>query len=147
MLIDVAVGLVFNAEGQILITQRGEDVSHPFYWEFPGGKVEEGEDIATALVRELKEEINIDCKEIMPWMSHTHSFGDYSVRLHIFLVTAYNGEVKCLETQADMKWVNFQELPQFQFPDSNLMIIQRLSLLTVAELLGGFGIGGIGGFL
>lgn len=137
--IDVAVGIVFNKEGKVLITKRGLDSPYPDLWEFPGGKLEENESAASAVVRELKEELGIHCQEIVPWLVDTHQYPDCHVRLHVFLVTAYSGKVACLENQQGFEWVELDKLGNFEFPEGNLILVQELAKMSLTDLFLGTG--------
>ena len=132
--IDVAVGVVFNKSYEVLITQRSEDSPYPNLWELPGGKVKKNELPSQAVVRELKEELGILCLEIMPFMNHQHQYPDLEVMLHVFIVTAYNGQPERLEHQQDLSWVNFSDLSGYTFPEGNLPILQRLMALSVTGI-------------
>jgi 8-oxo-dGTP diphosphatase len=89
--------------GQFLLAQRPEGKVYPGFWEFPGGKIEPGEDARAALVRELREELGIEVREATPWITRTYSYTHATVRLHFFRVTAWDGEPQPLEDQA-IRW-------------------------------------------
>ncbi|NLA51912.1 MAG: Nudix family hydrolase [Alcaligenaceae bacterium] len=97
--LDVAVGVIINADGEILLAQRPEDKSWPGWWEFPGGKIESGEAAKEALVRELKEELDIEVTTATPWVTFDYEYPKTKVRLAFFLVSAWKGEPKGLEQQ------------------------------------------------
>lgn len=121
-LIEVAVGIIFNAQEEVLITKRSKTSSCPSLWEFPGGKLEKAETSEQALVRELQEEVNITCKNINFWLTHVGHF----VKLHVFFVHEFSGVVKCLESQQGFKWVAIDELDNFTFPKTNNFLISSL---------------------
>ena len=73
------------------------------YWEFPGGKVEAGETLRQALVRELQEELGITVEHAWPWLSRTHDYPHASVRLKFFRVTSWHGSIKPIEHSA-LEW-------------------------------------------
>lgn len=97
--IDVAVAVVFNAKGQVLWGCRPEGKPYAGYWEFPGGKVEPDETVWQALVRELKEELDITAKEGGPWFRIEHDYEHANVRLHLYRVWRFEGTPKSLEQQ------------------------------------------------
>jgi 8-oxo-dGTP diphosphatase len=94
---------VIERPGEFLLAQRPEGKPYPGYWEFPGGKVEAGEDPRAALVRELREELGIEVTEATPWITRMYVYTHATVRLHFFRVTGWTGEPRPLEDQA-IKW-------------------------------------------
>ena len=82
--VNIAVALITNEDNEILITQRPMDVHLGGLWEFPGGKVEQGETIYQALVREIKEELTIDILSAEPFRVVCHDYSDKSVCLHVW---------------------------------------------------------------
>jgi 8-oxo-dGTP diphosphatase len=91
---------VIERPGEILLAQRPAGKPYPGYWEFPGGKIEQGEDPLRALTRELKEELDITVTAATPWITRVYAYTHATVRLHFFRVTAWDGEPKPLEDQA-----------------------------------------------
>ena len=92
-IIEVVAGLIFK-EGRLLACQRRADGAFPFKWEFPGGKIEWGEEPSDALTRELREELGIDVDDIKEVFTHTHTYSGFStVKLKFFLVPVYRGEI------------------------------------------------------
>lgn len=98
--IDVAVGVLIRSDGAFLIAQRPEGKPMPGYWEFPGGKVEPGESIFDALVREFIEELGITITVAHPWTQRVFVYPHATVRLHFWRATAWTGEPRSLEDQA-----------------------------------------------
>ncbi len=105
----VAAGILRDAAGHILITERLCDSSFDGLWEFPGGKIAAGETPSDALRRELAEELGIDVMASQPYMDLHHEYADRTVDLEFFLVTAWQGEPTGLEGQG-VRWVNTSEL-------------------------------------
>ena len=91
-MIDVAVAVVQCADGSVLLAQRPHGKPWEGYWEFPGGKIETGEDAARALARELHEEIGIEVERAFPWLTREYTYPDRRVRLHFYRVTGWHGE-------------------------------------------------------
>ncbi|MCW5592948.1 MAG: Nudix family hydrolase, partial [Burkholderiales bacterium] len=83
-----------------LLACRPGGKPYPGYWEFPGGKIEPGEDARAALDRELEEELGIRVREATPWITRVYAYTHATVRLHFFRVTAWDGEPQPLEDQA-----------------------------------------------
>lgn len=106
----VAVGLVLRPDGAVLLGSRPSDKPWPYWWELPGGKIEENETVAQALNRELKEEIAIDATTILPWIRYIHHYPKNTVELNFCKVTAWQGEPKPLESQK-LAWHHTQNKP------------------------------------
>ena len=105
--IDVAVGVLIDAEGRFLLTTRPEGKVYAGYWEFPGGKLEAGESVEQALRRELHEELGITIGRVKPWKVELMDYAHARVRLHFCKVHDWRGEFEMRERQA-MAW---QSLP------------------------------------
>lgn len=91
--VEVAAGIIFREDGAFLLGRRAPGTFYAGYWEFPGGKVEAGEDAAGALVRELDEELGIRARRVEPWIVRRHDYEHACVTLRFFRVTAWEGEV------------------------------------------------------
>ena len=98
-LVHVAVGVIEDAQGRILIARRPAHLHQGGLWEFPGGKVAEHEDVLTTLRRELHEEVGIDIKQTKPLITIEHDYGDKQVWLDVHRVTAFQGEAHGREGQ------------------------------------------------
>ncbi|MCU7375030.1 (deoxy)nucleoside triphosphate pyrophosphohydrolase [Paucibacter sp. O1-1] len=94
-------------------------------WEFPGGKVEANESVSDALIRELKEEVNLDVSSTTEFMDISHDYPDKHVRLDIHLVTDFSGNALGMEGQ-QVKWVEVQSLSEYEFPEANKPIVEKL---------------------
>jgi len=105
--VDVAVGVLLDGDGNFLLTSRPAGKVYAGYWEFPGGKVEAGESIETALRRELHEELGITIGPALPWQVELVDYPHALVRLHFCKVFAWQGAFEMREGQA-MAW---QTLP------------------------------------
>lgn len=99
--INVAVGILIKPTGEVLMAQRPDGKPYAGYWEFPGGKVEAGEEILAALVREFREElgVEIDPPQTQPWCGCAYVYPHAHVRLHFYLCPAWQGEPQGLEGQ------------------------------------------------
>ena len=98
-LVTVAVGILIDDAGRVLVTRRAPDAHQGGLWEFPGGKVETGECVSQALARELKEELGVLVETSESLMVLEHDYGDQQVRLEILRVTSWLGEPRGLEDQ------------------------------------------------
>jgi 8-oxo-dGTP diphosphatase len=101
--VDVAVGVLINPHGEFLLTSRPEGKVYAGYWEFPGGKLEAGESVETALRRELTEEIGIEIGPVHPWRVEIVDYEHARVRLHFCKVYEWSGAFEMRERQA-MAW-------------------------------------------
>ncbi|MGZ9899670.1 8-oxo-dGTP diphosphatase MutT [Shewanella gaetbuli] len=123
--VHVAVGVILNNNKQILLAKRHGHLHQGGKWEFPGGKVESNETDTQALIRELKEEVNITVNSSAPFMDISHNYPDKHVRLDIHLVTDFSGEAKGMEQQ-QIEWVSLQQLADYDFPEANKPILNRI---------------------
>ena len=125
---EVAVGVIFDEQQRILITLRPFTQSHGGYWEFPGGKLEAGEEASEALAREIQEEIGITVVDSYPLGEVDYDYSESArVRLIVFGVSQFVGTPACLEKQLDMRWVSHSELSAYPFPEANLSIIRLIA--------------------
>jgi len=105
--VDVAVGVLIDADERFLLTSRPEGKVYAGYWEFPGGKLEAGESVEEALRRELHEELGITIGAVHPWKVDMMDYPHALVRLHFCKVYEWQGEFEMREQQS-MAW---QALP------------------------------------
>ncbi|MBI3284063.1 MAG: NUDIX domain-containing protein [Burkholderiales bacterium] len=98
--IDVAVGILLQANGDVLLGQRPAGKPYAGYWEFPGGKVEPGESILDALKREFFEELGVTILSAEPWCGVEYVYPHAHVRLHFYISRDWQGEPQGLEGQA-----------------------------------------------
>ncbi|HCA89564.1 MAG: 8-oxo-dGTP diphosphatase MutT [Legionellaceae bacterium] len=124
---DVAVGVIINAQQQVLITQRPPNVDCGGQWEFPGGKIEPGERPTQALTRELKEELGIESIDASFLFTITIHSDTQLLKLHVYLVNSYKGQPTCCEQQEDLRWVAITHLKKYDFPKANHKILQYLA--------------------
>jgi 8-oxo-dGTP diphosphatase len=123
--ISVVAGVIRRGDGRLLITQRVADDTLGGYWEFPGGKVDPGEELVTALKRELMEELGIEA-EIGAEIHHiSHAYPDRDVQLHFYEARIVSGEPQKLEV-ADLRWVTLDEIMDYQFPEADLPLLRQL---------------------
>jgi 8-oxo-dGTP diphosphatase len=109
--VEVAVGVLMNDVGAVLLGQRPVGKPYAGYWEFPGGKIESGETLFTALSRELQEEIDVCIDDAEEFMVLEHDYPHAYVRLHICLVRSWQGQPRGLESQA-LGWLNIKNIDQ-----------------------------------
>ncbi|MFH1100462.1 MAG: (deoxy)nucleoside triphosphate pyrophosphohydrolase [Methanobacteriota archaeon] len=128
----VAVAAAIIKRGDlILIAQRKKDSwLEPNKWEFPGGKIEQSEHPEDCLVREIKEELDLDIsiKELFTVHSHTyHKEGkEYPVQLYIYLADWNQGQIKNLDCQ-DSRWVSVDQLTNYEFVEADTHVLHQLT--------------------
>ncbi|MCC5810224.1 MAG: Nudix family hydrolase [Ectothiorhodospiraceae bacterium] len=127
MTVHVAVGVVEDDQGRVLITRRPDDAHQGGLWEFPGGKLEADETVEQALRRELLEEIGIEPTDMVPLIRVPHDYGDKRVLLDVWRVKRFSGEPSGLEQQP-LRWVPQSALGEYVFPVANQPITQALQL-------------------
>lgn len=123
--VHVAVGVVLDEAGRVLITRRASNSHQGGLWEFPGGKVEEGEPLLEALARELEEELGIEIGRSSPLLEIRHDYGDKLVLLDVHVVWEFGGVARGLEDQP-LQWIVPAQLKQYDFPAANEPIIAAL---------------------
>ena len=125
--VEVALGVVEDAAGRVLVGQRGADQHLPGRLELPGGKLEPGEDPVEALTRELLEETGLTVHRAVPCLQLEHDYGDRRVRLHVFRVHGHDGRVAEREGRV-LSWQDAASLDPAAFPAANAPILRMLRL-------------------
>jgi 8-oxo-dGTP diphosphatase len=105
--VQVAVGVLVRGDGAFLLTSRPAGKPYAGYWEFPGGKLESGEDVRAALDRELNEELGVRVDTAHAWHDEMVDYPHALVHLHFWIVSAWEGELRMLEGQT----FSWQQLP------------------------------------
>ena len=127
MAVEVAAAVIQRADGAFLLAQRPAGKVYAGFWEFPGGKVEAGEQADRALVRELHEELGIDACTAFPWITRVFTYPHATVRLNFFRVTAWKGDPQPREQQA-IAWQRFGD------PLAEPMLPANAPVLAALEL-------------
>lgn len=135
--VHVAVGVIVNAHGQVLISKRARHAHQGGLWEFPGGKIEKAETVQSALERELEEELGIKMQAAQPLIRIPHCYVDKKVLLDVWQVTQFEGEAHGREGQP-LQWVASEELNNFTFPAANYPIINAARLPAEYMITGEF---------
>lgn len=123
----VAIALIMDEQNRLLITQRPLHASHGGFWEFPGGKVEEGESEEGALLREMREELGIDVRTFQFLGEIKHDYPKHSVELFVFKVTQFTGTPRCLDGQLNMRWLEKNKINHDEFPAANRGILDLIT--------------------
>jgi len=121
----IGVGVVLNAEGEVLIDQRLEEGLLGGMWEFPGGKQEPGETIQTCIARELQEELGIAVTLGDELITVDHAYSHKKLRFVVHLCTWVSGDPQPLASQ-QVRWVPPASLKEYPFPAANARIIEAL---------------------
>lgn len=125
--IHVAVGVIIDHQDRVLISRRPDHLHQGGLWEFPGGKVDEGETTAQALHRELYEELGIEVTETEPLIQIEHDYDDKKVFLDVRTVIDFSGEAQGKENQGIL-WIEKAELDNFVFLPANKGIVKAIQL-------------------
>jgi 8-oxo-dGTP diphosphatase len=136
MQIHVAAAAVLDAGGRVLISRRADHLHQGGLWEFPGGKLELGESPRQALIRELKEELDIIPRLMEPLIRIHHQYDDRLVRLDFYRVTAFDGEARGMEGQP-LRWLTPREMRPEAFPAADRPVITALQLPNHYLITGG----------
>src|SRR5512139_2207436 len=123
----VAAAVVVDKTGRILIARRHDHLHQGGLWEFPGGKVDEGEAVPDALARELLEELGIQVKQARPLIRIPYRYPDRNVLLDVWRVEQFEGEAHGAEGQP-LLWVESDHLIQYTFPAANRPIVTAARL-------------------
>lgn len=123
----IAVGVILNKHRQVLICKRNNGKHLAGCWEFPGGKLEQGESFKFALRRELYEEVGVIVRTAIKVLETHHQYSDRLLRFQFYKIPDYDGEIAPRENQ-QMRWVSINELNTIQFPEANRAIIDALIL-------------------
>ena len=126
VLLVVGVALI-DVDGRILLAQRPEGKRMSGLWEFPGGKVEEGETPEAALIREIKEELGIDITEscLAPFSFSSYAYDDFHLLMPIYLCRVWEG-IPTPREQQNIKWVRLEDFDNYSMPPADIPLIAML---------------------
>jgi 8-oxo-dGTP diphosphatase len=125
--VDVAAGVLVRSDGQVLLAQRPVAKVYAGYWEFPGGKVEQGETPRIALDRELNEELGIRVTSAYPWLTQTFEYPHATVRIYFFRVTSWEGAAVPREHQA-LEWQRPEHITLAPMLPANTPLLRALEI-------------------
>lgn len=130
--IEVGLGLVVRTDpgpARVLITRRRPDTVYAGYWEFPGGKVEEGESASDCAAREIREEVGLVVKPLrrLAVVEHTYEHGRVRLSAWVCRETEPGGEAEPLEVDA-VRWCTLEEIPWDEFLPANSAIVRELAV-------------------
>lgn len=123
----VAAAALIDADGRVLVAQRPEGKAMAGLWEFPGGKVHDGETPEAALIRELDEELGVDTREscLAPIAFASHAYDDFHLLMPLFACRVWRGEPTPREGQA-IAWVRPVRLADYPMPPADRPLIALL---------------------
>lgn len=124
-MINVVAAVIKDENGKILITQRNLEKSQGGLWEFPGGKIEPNETKENAIVREIKEELDIDIKVESYLLEKVFNYPEKDINLIALECKKINGNIKLLEHE-NYRWVSNSELENFEFAPADIFIVKKL---------------------
>lgn len=125
--VEAAVAVILREDGRVLLGQRPEGKSWAGWWEFPGGKVEDGETTAQALRREVHEELGIEAGDFSPWITREFSYPERNVRLNFFTVRTWQGEPHGKENQ-QLSWEDPAAVSVGPLLPANVPVLNALRL-------------------
>ncbi len=131
--IKVVAGVIQRDENQVLLSQRLPGTHLEGLWEFPGGKIEQGETPKQALSRELNEELGIDIVTSVPLMIVRHQYPDKNIELHIREVMGWENEIAAREKQP-LQWIGIDKLHEIKMPAADKPAITALKLPRVYQI-------------
>ena len=131
--IHVVAGALFDSSRRVLVAQRPAGKHMAGGWEFPGGKLEPGEDRFDGLRRELREELGIETLRATPLISYEHRYAECTVLLDLWIVEAYEGEPQPLDAPA-LQWVALDELDRVGLLEADRPMISALQGWKAARL-------------
>lgn len=123
-MLQVTCALIINNQNQVLAAQRSETMSLPLKWEFPGGKIEPNETAEDCLIREIKEELNIEVEIIKALPANIHAYPKVTIELIPFICRHINGEI-ILKEHAQIKWLHKDELLALDWADADVPIVKH----------------------
>jgi A/G-specific adenine glycosylase len=113
----IAVGIVFNGD-KVLITRRASEGLLGGLWEFPGGKINSGENASAACKREIKEETGLEIEVVEPLTTIKHAYTHFKIKMEVFICRFVSGGVT-LKGPVAYRWISLDELDQYPFPKAN----------------------------
>jgi A/G-specific adenine glycosylase len=130
----IAVGIVMKEE-RMLITRRAEKGLLGGLWEFPGGKIEKGEQASAACTREIREETSLNSEPVTRLTQVRHAYSHFKIIMEVFICRYLSGEVN-LAGPTDFRWITLDQLDTFPFPKANLKFVPLLRSWVLGKQTG-----------
>lgn len=130
---EIAVGLILNQKGELLIALRPDNGMLGGLWEFPGGKKEPNETLKETVARELKEELGIDVEVYNKMKVLKHAYSHFKITMHAYWCTIQNGNPIPYASEK-IAWVSMKEIDRYPFPKANISVIDELKSMKNDDL-------------
>ncbi len=124
-MLEVVAAMISREDGRILICQRPETKARALGWEFPGGKIEPGETIAQALIRECREELAVRLCAGDEIAAVEYAYPDVRIRLHLIACRIESGEPLALEHR-EIRWISPNAFADYDFCPADRLLIDQL---------------------
>lgn len=121
-MIDVSCAIIIDENGNVLVAQRSKIMTLPLKWEFPGGKVELGETAESSIIREIKEELNVNIEIVNALPDNIHTYGVKKIRLIPFVCKIKSGSIY-LKEHATYRWLQPEQMLGIDWADADLPIV------------------------
>ena len=122
-MIRVSCAIIINPFDQVLVTQRSSLMPLPLKWEFPGGKIEDNETAEECLIREIREELNMEIQITGSLSPNDHQYPDKLIRLMPFICRQTGGEI-VLKEHADYKWLEVKDLLDLDWAEADVGVVK-----------------------
>lgn len=125
----VAAAALIDSSGRVLITQRPQHKALGGLWEFPGGKVEPGEAPEAALVREMKEELDLSVasEDLEPFAFASHAYPEFHLLMPLYLIRRWTGDLRLDPNAAQaVAWAEPSSLRDYAMPPADVVLVDRL---------------------
>jgi NTP pyrophosphohydrolases including oxidative damage repair enzymes len=123
-MINVTCAIIVDDANSILVTQRSASMKLPLKIEFPGGKIEEGETPSECLIREIKEELNLDVEILFEMPANIHHYVEFSINLIPFVCKVIGGSIE-LREHVSYQWLNSSELLDQDWAEADVPIVEN----------------------